>query len=306
VADKNRSVAMIFLDGVGIGIKKSSWNPFFTAEYPALRFLGNGIIPSIRNRTAAGNGAILKSIGATLGVRGLPQSGTGQTTLFTGVNAARFIGKHFGPYPYSTLRPIIEKENIFKRLLEKGCSICFANAYPRQFFSYIDSGKRRLTVTTLSCILTGISLHTSDDLMKGRAISADITNERWSELGYPEVPVITAEEAGRRFARLSDVHTFTLFEYFLTDHAGHEQNLNKAVHVIKRLDAFLSGVLKTLSENATLIITSDHGNVEDLRVKTHTRNPVPLWVYGKDCMRLAEGIESIQDVTTRIISWLTR
>ncbi len=52
-----------------------------------------------------------------LGVEGLPQSGTGQTSIFCGVNASKIVGKHFGPYPYSTLIPIIKEKNIFKHYL---------------------------------------------------------------------------------------------------------------------------------------------------------------------------------------------
>jgi 2,3-bisphosphoglycerate-independent phosphoglycerate mutase len=306
VTTHKRSVWMIFLDGVGIGPKQGAWNPFFAAEYPTLRLLGNGLIPSSRNRTAEGNGTLVKPIDANLGIRGLPQSGTGQTTLFTGINAAKYIGKHFGPYPFSTLKPIIENNNIFRNLLRHKHPILFANAYPRQFFSYIESGKRRLTVTTLSCLLTGIPLNTAGDLLEGRAISADITNERWDSLGYPDIPVILPEEAGKRFAKLASERSFTLFEYFLTDHAGHRQDLQQAVDVLRRLDAFLRGVIDGMNDRTVLILTSDHGNVEDLRVKSHTRNPVPLWVHGRESRRFAEGIESIQDITPRIISWLTK
>jgi len=49
-------------------------------------------------------------------VEGLPQSGTGQATLFTGVNCAERVGRHFGPYPHSTTHEILRDHNLFRRV----------------------------------------------------------------------------------------------------------------------------------------------------------------------------------------------
>jgi hypothetical protein len=101
---------MIFLDGVGIGKKNSSVNPFFSASLPTLQKLLEGNIPYLRSKKFNSNGTAVSSLNATLGVEGLPQSGTGQTALFCGVNAPQIIGKHFGPYPYSTLKKVVSKK----------------------------------------------------------------------------------------------------------------------------------------------------------------------------------------------------
>lgn len=295
---------MIFLDGVGIGTEDASVNPFFAAGYPTLSGLFGGLIPSVKRPTVLDTTFAINRIDATLGIAGLPQSGTGQTALFTGVNAAAYIGKHFGPYPYSTLHPIIAEKNIFRRTRDAGKSFSFVNAYPKQFFDYVESGKRRLTVTTLACILSQIPLQNADSLREGRSISADITNERWYALGYPDIAKITAREAGRRFARLASEHDFTLFEYFLPDHAGHKQNMTIAVRILKNLDAFLSGFEDARDDGTLLVMTSDHGNIEDLGTKSHTRNDVPLWVSGKESALFADNIRSLTDIPGRITEWL--
>lgn len=120
---------MLFLDGVGIGRRDPDTNPFFAADFPALRTLSGGEVPSLESLASDGFGSRCMPIDATLGVEGLPQSGTGQTTLFTGINGARLIGKHFGPHPYSTLKPLIREKNIFRQLHEHGKTTCFANAF---------------------------------------------------------------------------------------------------------------------------------------------------------------------------------
>jgi len=72
----------------------------------------------------------------------------------------------------------------------------------------------------------------------------------------------------------------TVFEYFATDKAGHAQDFDRAASALSALDGLVGGVLASLAPDQTLIVTSDHGNLEDLSVKTHTRNPVPLLARG--------------------------
>ena len=299
---------MLFLDGVGIGKNDPTVNPFFAARLPALRSLFSGELPSLRRRTLSSRTAVLVPLDTTLGVEGLPQSGTGQTALFTGVNASKLIGKHFGPHPYSTLKPVIQEHNIFKKLLDSGQSVHFANAFPQRFFDYINQHKSRMTVTTLSCTMSEVPLQNADDLRQGRGISADITNEGWKDLGYPDIAPIEPAEAGRRLAHLSSMFDFVLFEYWKTDHAGHSQNMDEAVEVLERFDAMLIGIIEGLSSSDTLLlITSDHGNIEDMRSKSHTRNPVPCILYGHRHTEFAERLHDFQRNRTRTkMSDLTR
>ncbi len=302
--NEKRNIAFIFLDGVGVGEKDAAVNPLFAAKLPTLSSMFGDMIPSKENPRLINSAYSVVPIDANLNIEGLPQSGTGQTALFTGINAAELIGKHFGPYPYSTLRPVIDEQNIFKKIERAGKRFYFANAYPKQFFDYVNSGKRRLTVTTMACLQSGLPLHTAGDLRNGTAISADITNERWDSLGYPDIQEIPAEEGGKRLAKIAKNHDLALFEYFLTDHAGHKRDMDNAVRILERLDAFLKGFRDSMDGSTLLVMTSDHGNIEDLQTKTHTRNDVPLWVYGSDSAKFVDGISSITDIAPRILKWL--
>lgn len=289
---------MLFLDGVGIGQDDPGVNPFLRARLPVLRSLFDGDVPTLRRPYISNGAASLVPLDATLGVEGLPQSGTGQTALFTGVNAPQLIGKHFGPYPYSTLRPIIHEKNIFRLLMNDGLSVYFANAYPQRFFDYFRERKTRLTVTTLSCHYAELPLRTFEDLQSGRAVSADITNAGWPRMGYTIEPV-QPEEAGRRLARLTREFDFVLFEYWRTDKAGHSENMAEAIETLELFDAMLYGVLELLrAEDTLLFITSDHGNIEDMSTKVHTRNPVPAILYGRHHHTVAEALARVPDLTT--------
>ncbi len=301
-------VLMLFLDGVGLGVKDPSVNPLFAARMPALRSLFGGELPSLaRSRISSGAATVLP-LDATLGVPGFPQSGTGQTSLFTGVNGAAVAGKHFGPHPYSTLKPVIAERNIFRRLREGGKSPLFANAFPQRFFDYLGSHRARMTVTTLSATTSGLPLLRAEDLARGMAVSADITNAGWLGLGYPDIAVIPPAEAGKRLSVLSREHDFVLFEYWKTDFAGHAMDPREAVNVLETFDAMLGGILDSLDADGTLLlITSDHGNIEDLTTKTHTCNPVPLVLYGAgaaSCARRFDADAGLTAVTPVLLGYI--
>ncbi|RPI71390.1 MAG: metalloenzyme, partial [Ignavibacteriales bacterium] len=152
------NILMIFIDGVGIGREDYEYNPFFRYGFKTFTELFGGI-PSLDNPVLKNKDKFLFPTDAKLGIKGLPQSGTGQTSIFCGINAARFVGKHFGPYPYSTLIPVIKEKNIFLHFLKRNQKTFFANAYPKVFFDYINSGKQRFSVTSLSCRLSGMRLN---------------------------------------------------------------------------------------------------------------------------------------------------
>ena len=51
----------------------------------------------------------------------------------------------------------------------------------------------------------------------------------------------------------------------------------------------------------TLVLTSDHGNIEDLNEHGHTRNPVPFVAYGPHEKALRDRVHSLVDVTPAIL-----
>ena len=298
-------VLMLFLDGVGIGRKNARYNPFFATNLRAFQSLLGETMPHLRDAHRVSASASLVPINATLGVAGLPQSGTGQTSLLTGINAARRIGKHYGPYPYSALRTVIKERNIFHQLHMKGKMVFYANAFPQQFFDHIKTSANHVTAITMSWIMSGFPLNDHSALAAGKALSSDITSERWNKLGFPRVPVSTPQEAGRRLIGFTQQYDFVLYEYYLTDHAGHSQSMEEAKEILHNLDGLLEGILCSINADSTLfVVTSDHGNMEDLSTKSHSRNPVPLLCVGHKHRQFAQSVKNITHVTPAIVNMM--
>ena len=294
-------VLMIFFDGWGLGANDPSTNPFLVNPMPTLRGLFGGTMPTNGNGHFNSARATLVPTDATLGVPGLPQSATGQTTIFTGVNAPRAIGEHSGPYPNAALRKILADDNLFMRLQAAGRRAAFANAYPPFFFDRLARGKARRSATSYAVHAGHVRYRDIDDLRAGRAVSAFVTNARWREMGA-DVPLITAYAAGQNLARLAGEYDLTLFEYFLTDAAGHKAKPEYTAHVIAEVDELLRGVIDGMDLSESLILTtSDHGNLEDTAAKAHTLNPVPTLMVGAGREKIAPRIHALTDLTPAVL-----
>ncbi len=295
------SLIFVFIDGIGL-VRDHSDNPFTSDYYESFDRMTGGQ-PFTSDTEAIQNGnAFFSAIDACLGVDGLPQSGTGQVTLFSGINTARMIGKHFGPYPHSKIRQYLGEDSIFRKFQKEKGRTCFVNAFPEVFFEYAQK-RNRWSSTTLMTRKAGLRLNSVQEVLEGKAITAEITQRVWRERLSLDVPIITEADAADRLVSTASEHDLVLMEYYLTDKAGHEQDMDGAREILIRLDRFLIRLFDEAAENGhTVMLTSDHGNLEDLSVKTHTRNKVPFYVLG-DGLHHFHNIRSIQDVTPLSLEW---
>ena len=296
------SAFFLFVDGLEVG-KEGPQNPLCSEKWSAFSYFTgcNGVHSGCAEREKGNR--LFRKLDANLGVEGLPQSGTGQVTLFSGENASKMIGKHFGPYPYSITKPLLEKKSLFHKVIEMGKKPHFLNAYPDIFFRK-SASKNRWTSTTLMARSAGVRLNTIEDIRKGKAITAEITQHAWRDMLGLDVPGITPQEASERVIASLKNFDLVLYEYYLTDKAGHEMDFEKADRVLTDLNDFVMGILQNMDKKDTLILTSDHGNLEDLSVRTHTRNPVPLFVHG-EIMPFRRS-SSIMDITPGILQLLKK
>jgi len=292
------SVLLIFIDGVGLGTRgahnpldglDSEFFSIFQGETPRLPFDGRMAVTDAR-----------------LGVEGLPQSATGQTAILTGVNGPQLIGRHLNGYPSPRLKQAIAEHSIYKKLLARGRTVTFANAYTQ---SYLDSRPRFVPCTTVAMETAGLRFRLLEDLQAGRAVSHDFTNRFLIERGF-DVAECAPETAGRNLARLAAEHDFTLYEHFITDRIGHERDRELARRLTREhiplLTRFVRAALAEADlDRQTIILTSDHGNIEDATTRSHTMNPVATLAFGPMREAITARVAALTDITPAIIAALS-
>jgi hypothetical protein len=298
-------VLFIFLDGIGLGENNPSTNPFANASMPNLTSLLDGRLLLSESAPFHGERASLLAIDAAIGVDGLPQSATGQAVLLTGKNIPAELGYHYGPKPNPQVAAYLKDDTLFSNLAKAGKKTALLNAYPPRYFDGIDSGKRLYSSIPLAVTNAGIPLFRHDDLFAGNALSADFTGEGWrTMLGFIDVRVMQADEAGRKLAAVAKEYDFSLFEYWASDYAGHGQEMDTAVRLMETFDGVLGGLVEEWNEGL-ILVTSDHGNMEDLSTRRHTDAPVPALVIGGKAAReeFTRDMKSLTDIAPAI--WKT-
>jgi 2,3-bisphosphoglycerate-independent phosphoglycerate mutase len=289
------SILLFFIDGLGIGTR-NPFNPLdnlpdatplavFQNETPET-FLDGIVVPT----------------DPRLGIEGRPQSASGQTTILTGVNAPAAVGYHKQGFPNQALLEIIRNNSIFRQLADAGVApITFANAYTARFF---NERPRWVSATTAAVEAASLRFRTIEDVKNDAAVFMDYTNRFLIGLGE-DVAERSEAEAATVLSRIVAENRFTLYEYFITDKVGHAQDMDAAKSVLTSLALFIRELLIKLDlERTTVILTSDHGNIEDLSIRNHTLHDVPTIVWGAQREQVAARIQTLADITPAIVELL--
>ncbi|XDD50035.1 metalloenzyme [Leptospira sp. WS92.C1] len=298
----------MFIDGIGFGPNDPKTNPF--SRYAKSVFLPLADKPIPEQSTDALKNTVFLKTDASLGIKGLPQSATGQTSLWTGINACKVLQRHLSGFPTFTLKKIISKYSIIRVLEEHGFKADLLNCYSPAFAEHVKKNPRHVSASTLIQMASDKPLKGMDDLRQGKGLYMDITHEYLREFSKDHLDesdelftIRDPYETGKSIIRncKADDYTLCIYEFFLTDKIGHKMNWEAAQKYIGELESFITGVLEELDPNEDqLIITSDHGNLEDLSVDVHTINKVPTILYGKYTPIFAEKIGAIVDIPVAI------
>lgn len=306
-------VLLVFVDGIGVG-RPGAHNPFDGAPLRLLAPLAGGP-PDER--------LAFTPIDATLGHPGLPQSATGQGALFTGEDAIAVAGGHREGYPTRAVGELLLRSSFLARARAAGKRAAFLNAFDAHHAALIRDASRhwggsreggkagrksskarpvRASASALAALAGGGELRTIDDARAGRAVTFDFTGEVLRAYGV-DAPARSLEGAARTLADAASELDLALFETFLTDKAGHAQDVGWARHEIARVERFLAALVDAVDPREQLVVvTSDHGNLEDLSTRSHTRAPVPLMAFGAGAHDFARGARSLLDVAPRALS----
>ncbi|MBI4132794.1 MAG: 2,3-bisphosphoglycerate-independent phosphoglycerate mutase [Candidatus Sungbacteria bacterium] len=106
---------------------------------------------------------------------------------------------------------------------------------------------------------------------------------------FDDHPEMKAPEITSRIIERLGAYDFILANFANADMVGHTGNFAAAVRAVEALDGCVGRLQEAvLARNGVLIITGDHGNVEQKihpfsgeAVTEHTTNPVPFYLIGK-------------------------
>lgn len=288
---------IVFVDGIGLGTP-GAHNPFDHggARTVLAPLAGRGAQPPA--------GWTLRALDATLGIPGLPQSASGTATILTGVNVAKAIGEHLFAFPDARVRAIIDEHSILMRARRAGAKSAYLNAFTHDRAR--DSEDRSKSVHRGACTCAAIAgggrLYTLDDLARGRAATFDLVHDVVRGLGI-DVPTRSMLDAARSvLAGAREAH-LSLFELFLTDKAGHAQDTGFARREVARTERFLDALTSIANPMTdTIVVVSDHGNLDDLSTRGHTMARVPALAWGRDAQRLVQHWNSLEDIGEAVLA----
>jgi uncharacterized membrane protein YkvA (DUF1232 family) len=295
-------VLLVFVDGIGIGPPEAH-NPFAEAPVRVLAPLAEG--------QAGDERVAMTALDAALGHPGLPQSATGQATIFTGEDAIAVAGGHREGYPTRAVGEVILRGSVLAKVRAAGGRAAFLNAFDRERGERIARiargeekpvrGGPKPSASALAGLAAGGELRTMEDAEAGRAVTFDFTGEVMRAFGV-DAPARSIEQAAGTLASAASELDLALFETFLTDKAGHAQDMTWARHEIARLERFLRALFDAVDPSEQLVVvTSDHGNLEDLSTRSHTLARVPLMAFGAGAADFVRGARSILDVAPRLL-----
>jgi hypothetical protein len=222
-----------------------------------------------------------------------------------GINAQQVLGKHLTGFPNEKLREILLDGSILKTLTDMGQDARFINAYRPRFWDLTRERQLTLSATTVANLAADLPFFTLDDVRAGRSIYQEFTNAELKARGFDLDPLSPAE-AGRILGRAARGLDFTLYEYFQSDKAGHSGDMDLSCVELAKLDVFMKALLEELAvelaAGTLVLVTSDHGNLEDGTTRRHTLNPVPLLGYGDGAREFLAIVTRLDEVSPAIVA----
>lgn len=235
------------------------------------------------------------ALDATLGVAGLPQSGTGQSCWLTGQNAVALMGEHFGPHPGPTLQKLLRAQSLPVRLAHAGARLALVNYYAPEYLAAQTGGRNRMGCFPFAFRAAGLPLN-PPDLPPLRVSLGLGFQEPWT----PFQTVTEVQRAGYALGRAAKDWDLLVADLWFSDLLGHLGREDAPPTVIEtgfaymqRLNALLTGILDA---GARVVISSDHGNFEDLGVKSHTVARVPFAGIGVELGQPSNVVEGGQAI----------
>ena len=217
-----------------------------------------------------------------------------------------FLGNSYA----QTLVPHFLREAIEGRLKFDGNPVAFKGPGKNGFAELFTLAEINQNIFVYAAREAGVRLRTWDDVRRGEALTSSMTHElesRFDMSFFDQAPLpARSPEEGRRRGNpcrgLAADHEFTFYKYQIADLVSHTGRIELARDVFAVIERFVGSVLKGAEVSTTVIVTSDHGHLEQLASsRGHPKSKVPTWYFGPEperCAALLSRPEGIFQVLT--------
>jgi hypothetical protein len=199
------------------------------------------------------------------------------------------------------LLPSVSKEEAEARLTYQSRPVRLLGQEKRGLSELFTAAEINQNIFVYAARQAGVPLRTWDDVRAGLALTGSLTHEletdfNFEAFGIERLPRRTPEEAARVLANVSKDHAFTFYKYQLADLVSHTGRTDLARRTFALIERFIGELLDLIDEETTLVVTSDHGHLEQVGfTKGHPKSKVPTWCFGAgkmevEMLRRPEGI----------------
>ncbi len=229
---------------------------------------------------------------------------TEKPIIYTSADSVLQIAAHEDMMPVNELyrlceiaREVIDNDNygigtVIARPFVGTCAENFARTYNRKDFEATDFGKTMLDVFKENGKKV-VAIGKINDLFTGRGIDRSIHTEG------------NADGIDKTIAEIKQGHDEMIFTNLVDFDMlyGHRNNIEGYARALEEFDRKLPEIMNELRENDMLILTADHGNDPSTPSTDHSREYVPIVVYGKSFKQNVDlGIRSTySDISATIL-----
>lgn len=172
----------------------------------------------------------------------------------------------------------------------------FVRTYNRKDFESSTFGINMLDIIEKSKYYEVIAIGKIEDLFSGRGITKAVHTNGNADGINQTIDFIKQDTKGLIFTNLVD------FDMLY----GHRNNIEGYGKALEYFDSKLPEIMKNMKDTDILIITADHGNDPSTESTDHSREYVPILIYGKD---IKENInlgtrETYADISATILDIL--
>ncbi len=206
---------------------------------------------------------------------------TGQPIVYTSADSVLQIAAHEDVIPIDELysicriaRDIMMGDNAVARIIARpfvGSPGNFVRTSNRRDFSLDPFGQTVLDIAKESG-LDVIGVGKIEDIFNGRGITESVHTIDNMDGIDKTIGFINKDNKGIIFTNLVDFDS----------HYGHRRNPAGYKTALEEMDARIPEILNVMKDDDIIIITADHGNDPTFKGTDHTREYIPIVIYGKN------------------------